>query len=154
MMKVAISAAAMAALQFMVAERALTIDQRTTDIRIVSSDANSRQLKLGFKKAVVIDLPVDIKEVLVADPGTVRVIVRTMRRVYIIGAALGKTNIFFYDEDGRQIVALDVWVLEIMQPQPSELGDRSHRRPRDPASQHFLKALSLSDNQSSLQPER
>ena len=123
MMKAAISAAAMAALQFVVAERALTIDQRTTDIQIVSSDANSRQLKLGLKKAVVIDLPVDIREVLVADPGTVKVIVRTMRRVYIIGASLGKTNIFFYDEDGRQIVALDVWVLEITQPQPSELGD-------------------------------
>ena len=31
-----------------------------------------------YKKAVVIDLPVDIKEVLVADPATVTVLVRTM----------------------------------------------------------------------------
>lgn len=100
----------MAALQVLAAERALTINQRVAEMRIVSSDATANQLKLGFKKAVVIDLSADIRDVLVADPGTVKVILRTTRRVYIIGAGLGKTNIFFFDDDGRQIVALDVWV--------------------------------------------
>jgi pilus assembly protein CpaC len=91
-------------------------------MRIVSSDANARQLKLGYKKAVVIDLPIDVREVLVADPGTGTIIMRTTRRVYITGVALGKTNIFFFDDDGRQIAALDVWVSDIVQPRPVELN--------------------------------
>ena len=77
MVKAAISVLAMAALQFFAAEPALKIDQHLGNMRIVSSDANARQLKLGYKKAVVIDLPIDIREVLVADPGTVTVIMRT-----------------------------------------------------------------------------
>lgn len=140
MVKATISAVAMAALQVLTAERALKLDRHLADMRVVSSDANSNQLKLGFKKAVVIDLSADIKDILVADPGTVKVILRTTRRVYIIGAALGKTNVFFYDDDGRQIAALDVWVSESVQPQPVEFGESPHRQQRrEPVSQHFLK---------------
>jgi pilus assembly protein CpaC len=116
----AISALAAAALQVFAAEPPMKIDQHFADMRVVSSDANAHQLKLGFKKAMVIDLPVDIKEVLVADPATVTVIVRTTRRVYITGVALGKTNIFFFGYDGRQIAALDVTVSEIVQARPLE----------------------------------
>jgi len=145
MVKAAISAAAITALQVLVAERALTIDRRVSEMRVVSSDATANQLKLGLKKAVVIDLSADIKDILVADPGTVKVIPRTTRRVYIIGAALGKTNIFFFDDHGRQIVALDVWVSEIVEPQPSELGDGLRRQQRDPVSRHFLNGLRLRD---------
>ena len=50
-------------------------------MQVISSDANARALKLAVEKAVVIDLPADIREVLVADPKTVTVVVRTMRRV-------------------------------------------------------------------------
>jgi Flp pilus assembly secretin CpaC len=115
MVKATISAVAMAALQVLTAERALKLDRHFADMRIVSSDANARQLKLGCKKAVVIDLPADVKEVLVADPATVTVIVRTTRRVYITGVGFGRTNIFFFDNDGRQIAALDVAVSELDQ---------------------------------------
>ena len=74
-------------------------------LQVVSSDANARFLELGFNKSVAIDLPRDVREVLVADPKTVTVVVRTMRRVYITGAVMGNTNVFFYDDDGRQIAA-------------------------------------------------
>ena len=56
MVKATISAVAMAALQVLTAERALKLDRHFADMPVVSSDANSNQLKLGFKKAVVIDL--------------------------------------------------------------------------------------------------
>jgi pilus assembly protein CpaC len=125
MVKASISAVAMAALQVLTAERVLKLDRHFADMRVVSSDANSNQLKLGFKKAVVIDLSADIKDILVADPGTVKVILRTTRRVYIIGAALGKTSVFFYDDDGRQIVALDIHVSENVQPQQVDFGEPS-----------------------------
>jgi pilus assembly protein CpaC len=72
---------------------------------------------------VAIDLPVDVKEVLLADSQTVRVVLRTVRRVYIVGVAVGRTNVFFYAEDGRQVVALDVSVSGTSQVLPPELRD-------------------------------
>jgi Flp pilus assembly secretin CpaC len=114
---------AIAALQCVLAERALKIDQHLAEIHVVSSDANARLLNLGFNKAMAIDLPTDIKEVLVADSQTVRVVVRTFRRVYLVGAAVGRTNIFFYADHGRQVVALDVSVSETLQLPPPELRD-------------------------------
>ncbi len=101
-------AAMIAAVGFVLGDRPLRVQQ----LQVVSSDANARFLELGFNKAVALDLPRDVREVLVADPKTVTVVVRTMRRVYITGAVLGNTNVFFYDDDGRQIAALDVCVSE------------------------------------------
>jgi Flp pilus assembly secretin CpaC len=144
--KAVISAAAMTALQILAAGQTLKIDQHVVDMLIVSSDANSHLLKLGFNKAVTIDLSADVKEILVADPVTVSVIPRTKRRVYITGAALGKTNIFFYNDDGQQIAALDVWVSDAAQPRQADFGvspDRQQRK--EPAFLQFLKGSILLD---------
>ncbi len=70
----ALFATAIAALQCVVAERALIVEPRVAEMRVISSDANARLLKLGFNNAVAIDLPMDVKEMLIADPQTVRVI--------------------------------------------------------------------------------
>ena len=58
---------------------------------------NARFLALGIGKSVVIDLPRDIKDVLVADPKIANAVVRSAQRAYIIGAAVGQTNIVFFD---------------------------------------------------------
>jgi Flp pilus assembly secretin CpaC len=128
----ALFATAIAALQCVVAERALIVEPRVAATRVISSDANARLLKLGFNNAVAIDLPMDVKEMLIADPQTVRVILRTARRVYIVGAAVGRTNIFFYTDDGRQVVALDVSVSETPQLPPAELRDVPKWQPIGP----------------------
>jgi pilus assembly protein CpaC len=69
-----------------------------------------RYLPLGIGKSVVIDLPREIKDVLVADPKIANAVVRSAQRAYIIGAAVGQTNIFFFDTDGQQIAAYDIAV--------------------------------------------
>jgi pilus assembly protein CpaC len=71
---------------------------------------NARFLALGIGKSVVIDLPRDIKDVLVADPKIANAVVRSAQRAYIIGAAVGQTNIVFFDAAGQQIVAYDIAV--------------------------------------------
>jgi len=78
----------------------------------VAADAqmNARFLALGIGKSVVIDLPRDIKDVLVADPKIANAVVRSAQRAYIIGAAVGKTNIVFFDSAGQQIAAYDIAV--------------------------------------------
>jgi pilus assembly protein CpaC len=71
---------------------------------------NARFLSLGIGKSIVIDLPRDIKDVLVADPKIANAVVRSSQRAYIIGAAIGQTNIVFFDSAGQQIAAYDIAV--------------------------------------------
>src|SRR5262249_21128783 len=72
--------------------------------------SNARFLSLGIGKSVVIDLPRDVKDVLVADPKIANAVVRSAQRAYIIGAAVGQTNIVFFDSAGQQIAAYDIAV--------------------------------------------
>jgi pilus assembly protein CpaC len=85
-------------------------DGRTPVIEVAASEATSRPVSLGVGKSVVIDLPRDIKDVLVADPATANAVVRSSRRAYIIGVKVGQTNVFFFDSEGRQIAGFDIAV--------------------------------------------
>jgi pilus assembly protein CpaC len=76
----------------------------------VDGQMNARFLALGIGKSIVIDLPRDIKDVLVADPKIANAVVRSAQRAYIIGAAVGQTNIVFFDSAGQQIAAYDIAV--------------------------------------------
>src|SRR5882757_8580968 len=79
-------------------------------LQVVGSDSNSRFVQLGIGKSVVIDLPRDIKDVLVAEPKFANAVVRSTRRAYLIGVAVGQTNLYFFDADGKQIAGFDVAV--------------------------------------------
>ena len=85
-------------------------DSRVPVLNVTSSDANASFVPLGVGKSVAIDLPADIKDVLVADPKIANAVVRSARRVYIIGVTVGQTNIFFFDAQGRQIAGFDIAV--------------------------------------------
>ncbi len=77
---------------------------------IASSEYTSSAIGLGIGKSVVIDLPRDVKDVLVADPKIANAVVRSARRAYLIGIAIGQTNVFFFDERGQQIAGYDIAV--------------------------------------------
>jgi pilus assembly protein CpaC len=79
-------------------------------LAVSDGQINARFLSLGIGKSVVIDLPRDIKDVLVADPKIANAVVRSAQRAYIIGAAVGQTNIVFFDSAGQQIAAYDIAV--------------------------------------------
>jgi pilus assembly protein CpaC len=79
-------------------------------VRVAASEATSRFIPLGVGKSVAIDLPEDIKDVLVADPKVANAVVRSARRVYMIGVNVGQTNIFFFDALGHQIAGFDIAV--------------------------------------------
>jgi pilus assembly protein CpaC len=76
----------------------------------IAGDAATKFVPLGVGKTVVIDLPRDAKDVLVADPKIANAVVRTSRRAYLIGVAVGQTNVFFFDASGNQIAGLDIAV--------------------------------------------
>ena len=69
-----------------------------------------RFLSLGIGKSVVVDLPRDVKDVLVADPKIANAVVRSSQRAYIIGGAVGQTNVVFFDAEGQQVASYDIAV--------------------------------------------
>ncbi len=79
-------------------------------VHVAASDTASRFVTLGVGKSVAIDLPSDIKDVLVADPKIANAVVRSARRVYMIGVKVGQTNIFFFDANGHQIAGYNIAV--------------------------------------------
>jgi pilus assembly protein CpaC len=85
-------------------------DYRAPAPVVADGQTNARFLALGIGKSVVIDLPRDIKDVLIADPKIANAVVRSAQRAYIIGAAVGQTNIVFFDSAGQQIAAYDIAV--------------------------------------------
>ena len=70
----------------------------------------SASLVLPFGKSAIIDLPADARDILISNPQIADATVRTARRAYVIGRALGQTNIFFFDAGGRQIANVEIRV--------------------------------------------
>ncbi|WP_245326674.1 type II and III secretion system protein family protein, partial [Bradyrhizobium sacchari] len=89
---------------------AVAADYRPVAPAAADGQMNARFLSLGVGKSIVIDLPRDIKDVLVADPKIANAVVRSAQRAYIIGASVGQTNIVFFDSAGQQIAAYDIAV--------------------------------------------
>jgi pilus assembly protein CpaC len=77
---------------------------------IARAQVKVRFLPLGIGKSVIIDLPRDAKDVLVADPKIADAVVHSAQRAYIIGVAVGQTNVVFFDAAGEQIAAYDIAV--------------------------------------------
>jgi pilus assembly protein CpaC len=88
----------------------LAAEARVPVLKVAASEGTSRFIPLGIGKSVAIDLPADIKDVLVADPKIANAVIRSSRRVYMIGVTVGQTNIFFFDADGKQIAGFDIAV--------------------------------------------
>jgi pilus assembly protein CpaC len=85
----------------------IAADAAATPVAATAS-AKTRFLALGIGKSVVIDLPREAKDVLVADPKIANAVIRSSQRAYIIGQAVGQTNVVFFDADGQQITSYDI----------------------------------------------
>jgi pilus assembly protein CpaC len=72
--------------------------------------AGTQRLKLGLNKSIVVDLPTDAYDILVANPAVADAVTRTARRIYLFGKAVGETNIFVFGPNGEQIASLDLAV--------------------------------------------
>jgi len=75
-----------------------------------SEHAIARKLDLSIGRSIVVELPRDAKEVFVANPKVANAVVRSARKIFIIGIADGSTSMFVIDAEGRQISALEIEV--------------------------------------------
>jgi len=81
-------------------------------IRITTGQGQpvSRHLTLGVNKSAIVELDTDAKDVLVSSPAVANAIIKTPRRIFLVGTKTGQTNAFFFDDHGRQVLSLDIRV--------------------------------------------
>jgi pilus assembly protein CpaC len=85
------------------------------DTRVINVSARGpgpahEHLTLALDKAAIVQLDTDARDVLVSNPTVVDAVVRTARRVYLLGMKTGQTNAFFFDTAGHQILSIDITV--------------------------------------------
>ncbi|MGB3386785.1 MAG: type II and III secretion system protein family protein [Pseudaminobacter sp.] len=86
------------------------VDAQAGKAALGQSAKQGQRIKLGLNKSIVIDLPADAYDILVANPAVADAVTRTARRIYLFGKAVGETNIFVFGPNGEQIVSLELAV--------------------------------------------
>jgi pilus assembly protein CpaC len=95
---------------------AVTMALTANPDRLAASDYDFTQtdsgrfVRIGLHKSVVIRLPSEAHDVIVGNPEIVDAVIRNKHTAYLFARGLGQTNIFFFDPEGRQIMAIDLEV--------------------------------------------
>ncbi|HZZ87150.1 MAG TPA: type II and III secretion system protein family protein [Caulobacteraceae bacterium] len=86
-------------------------DETTSVIKVDPGAASTSQLlSLPVGRSAVIDLPVDARDVLVSNPQVAEAVLRTPRRIYVMGLKSGATDAMFFDAGGRRLLSLNIRV--------------------------------------------
>jgi len=85
-------------------------DTRVINVSASGTGPAHEHLTLALDKAAIVQLDTDARDVLVSNPAIVDAVVRTARRVYLLGIKTGQTNAFFFDAAGHQILSIDIMV--------------------------------------------
>lgn len=78
---------------------------------VIPADAKfpmTKQVGMGAGKSLMIQFPAPLKDVLVADPMRMDAVVQSSNQVFLIAKQPGATNAFFFDQNGQQILTLEV----------------------------------------------
>jgi pilus assembly protein CpaC len=95
-----------------VSDKALPSESDARVVRIETGNGQpvNQHLTLGLNKAAIVELSNDAKDVLVSSPDIADAIIKTPRRIFLLGTKTGQTNAFFFDGQGRQVLSLDIRV--------------------------------------------
>ena len=74
------------------------------------ADGTTRGIKLGLNKSMIVELPRDVREVMVSNPEQIDAVMQSSTRAYLIGKQLGEANILFIDQNGNQVAVLEVTI--------------------------------------------
>ncbi|HEY4030120.1 MAG TPA: type II and III secretion system protein family protein [Caulobacteraceae bacterium] len=78
------------------------------DLSTAGGSAKSLNLPLG--KSAMVDLPADARDVLVTNPAVADAVLRSRRRISVLGVAPGDTDAVFFDDTGKRMLTLDIHV--------------------------------------------
>jgi len=85
-------------------------DARIIQVSTGQGQPVNQHLTLGLNKAAIVELDADAKDVLVSSPDIADAIVKSPRRIILLGTKTGQTNAFFFDGRGHQVLSLDIRV--------------------------------------------
>ncbi|MDQ0997993.1 pilus assembly protein CpaC [Phyllobacterium ifriqiyense] len=77
-------------------------------VRLNQGHGEAKRINLGLNKSLVVDLPADAYDILVANPGVADAVTRTARRIYLFGKQVGQTNVFVFGPNGEQLASFDL----------------------------------------------
>ncbi|HEY3888098.1 MAG TPA: type II and III secretion system protein family protein [Caulobacteraceae bacterium] len=79
-------------------------------INLATANGGAQNLSIPRGKSAIVDLPVDARDVLVTNPQVADAVLRSPRRIYVMGLAPGVTDAAFFDAAGHRILALNIRV--------------------------------------------
>jgi len=79
-------------------------------IQSPGESAVSRSIVIPYSKSTKVELPVPMMDVIVSNPDIVEAMVHTNQRAVLIGKSTGQTNVYFYGNDGQEILSLEIRV--------------------------------------------
>jgi pilus assembly protein CpaC len=78
--------------------------------RFATDSGKTTRIQMGAGKTVMVDLPHDAAEIVVGNPAVVNAVVRTPRKLYLMGAGLGQTTVFALDAQGQRFADFEISV--------------------------------------------
>ena len=88
----------------------------------LTADQGAATLDLAKGKSAIVELPSEVRDLLVTNPQVADAVLRDKRRVYIVGLAEGVTDAAFFDAAGRRIVSLNIRVSQPVDQLSATLG--------------------------------
>jgi pilus assembly protein CpaC len=107
--RLALLAIVLALLAAIAPARSLAEGQHRSFLQIGANSA-PQQIKLGLNKSMIVQLPREVREVMVSNPDQIDAVLQSSTRAYLIGKKEGEANILFIDKDGRQVATLEVTI--------------------------------------------
>ncbi|WP_242912936.1 type II and III secretion system protein family protein [Brevundimonas pishanensis] len=111
--RLGVSLAAMAAtglLAMAIPVQAQTISQTSAGSATVVSGSTPRRINLPKGSSFAVDLPADVRDIVVTNPAVANAMLHTQRRITLVGLAPGETDAVFVGSNGRVILTLKVRV--------------------------------------------
>ena len=79
-------------------------------LRVSLTASGAQTLTLSRGKSAIVELPVDVRDMLMTNPAVADAVLRGPRRVYVLGMGQGVTDAVFFDAAGRKILSLSIRV--------------------------------------------
>jgi pilus assembly protein CpaC len=93
-----------------VATAAAAGEQSVLRVDLSTEGPSARSLNLPFGKSAIVDLPADVRDVLVTNPAVADAVLRSRRRISVLGVSPGDTDAVFFDDAGKRMLTLDIHV--------------------------------------------
>lgn len=78
----------------------------------LTADQGAASVEIARGKSAIIELPTDVRDLLVTNPVVADAVLRDKRRIYVVGLAEGVTDAAFFDAAGRRILSVTIKVTQ------------------------------------------